>query len=139
MSNSKYSMFFGLVRKARLSGMPIADHHELVREHTQGRTDSLQELSWPEYLELCGLLRTAISPKAAAADKMRKKLIGILRACGYIDPATGGANMPGIHAWVLKYGHLHVHLMKYTYEELPKLVYQAEQFQRSYTAQLARR
>jgi hypothetical protein len=35
--------------------------------------------------------------------------------------------MQRIYAWVEKYGYLHKHLNKYTYEELPKLVSQAEQ------------
>ena len=137
MSNSRYSMFFGLVRKAQFSGLAVSDHHELVREHTQGRTESLHDLSNAEYLELCSMLRRVIDPKAESADKMRKKLIGILKGCGYLA-ATGKADMPAIYGWVMKHGHLHVALNKYPYAELPRLVYQAEQYQRSYAAKLAR-
>lgn len=134
---TKYSGFFGAFRQARLAGLPHQDHHELVLEFTKGRTSSLHDLAVTELLELTGQLRALGNRDAAKCDRMRKKVIGILKGCGYILP-DGKADMPRIYAWVLDRGYLHKELNSYTDNELPRLVFQAEQVQASMIQQLAR-
>lgn len=67
-------------------------------------------------------------------DKMRKKVIGCCRECGM--NVSGRADMDAIYWWVLKYGHAKKHLNKYNYNELVKLVNQADQMKRSYLQKL---
>lgn len=67
-------------------------------------------------------------------DKMRKKVIGCCRECGM--NVSGRADMAAIYAWVLNYGHAKKHLNKYNYNELVKLVNQADQMKKSYLQKL---
>ena len=58
-------------------------------------------------------------------DKMRKKVISICIQSGMA--INGRADMPKIYAWVEQYGHAKKPLNKYNYNELVKLVTQAQQ------------
>lgn len=124
---STYARFFSLFRQAqRQPDWPYESHGELVAEFTGGQTDSLRKLTDRERWKLEVRLEEMIAdPQKQAAQRMRRKIIGILAARGVIN-AQGKPDMPHIHAWVLKYGYLHKPLNAYTNAELPRLVGQAE-------------
>lgn len=121
-----YSRFFSLYNKARKAGMlPHADHHELVADMTGGKRASLRDLSPRELWQLEQRIQELLNPRAASMQRQRRKVIAILAARGAVN-AQGKPDMPRIEAWVRKYGYLHVELNAYDYEELPRLVGQAE-------------
>lgn len=131
---NKYTPFFTAIRDAeRRTGQKI-DRHELVRNFTQGRTSSIKDLSPAEMHNLM-LSLSAQSAEALKADTMRKKIIALLKYCGYTLP-DGKADMKRIYQWVLKYGHLHKPLNQYTISELPTLVTQAERVRDSFIKSL---
>ncbi len=121
-----YARFFGLFKSARVAGiMPYADHAELIAEVTSGRTSSLRDLTPQELRAIEQRIQELLDPKEAAAQRMRRKVIGILAGRGAVNEA-GRPDMPHILAWVLKYGYLHKELNDYLPKELPQLVTQAE-------------
>lgn len=124
---STYSRFFGLLKQAKQQPMwPYADHSELVLEFTEGKTDSLRKLNARELGKLEERLAALIAnPNASAAQRMRRKIIGILAERGAIN-SKGKPDMQRVYAWVQKYGYLRKELNAYTHNELPKLVTQAE-------------
>lgn len=121
-----YARFFSLYNKARKAGMlPHADHHELVADMTGGKRASLRDLSPRELWQLEQRIQELLNPRAASMQRQRRKVIAILAARGAVN-TQGKPDMPRIEAWVKKYGYLHVELNDYGYEELPRLVTQAE-------------
>lgn len=121
-----YARFFSLYNQARKAGMlPHADHHELVADMTGGKRASLRDLSSKELWQLEQRIQELLDPRAASMQRQRRKVIAILAARGAVN-AQGKPDMPRIEAWVRKYGYLHVELNAYDYEELPRLVGQAE-------------
>lgn len=124
---SNYKRFFLLWNDAKLDPhWPYETHAELVREFTGGGTDSLRRLSYPELRQLERRMEAlALDPKKAAAQRMRRKIIGILAARGAVN-ALGKPDMDHVLAWVRRYGYLHKELNAYSVTELPKLVTQAE-------------
>lgn len=124
---STYRRFFLLYNAAAKDPhWPYDNHGELVSEYTRGGTDSLRRLT---STELRGLERRIEEmhgdPKKQAAQRMRRKIIGILAGRGAIN-AQGKPDMAHVHAWVRQYGYLHKDMNAYTITELPKLVTQAE-------------
>jgi hypothetical protein len=124
---ANYNRFFMLFRDSKVDPhFPYENHGELVSEFTEGRTGSLRSLT-PD--EVRGLERrleeVAADPRKAKAQRMRRKIIGILAARGAVN-AQGKPDMDHVHAWVNRYGYLHKHFNAYTVAELPKLVSQAE-------------
>ncbi len=69
-------------------------------------------------------------------NKQRRRVISALRESGYNK--TGNADMPRIYAWVEKYSTFKKHLNKHTYDELVKLVAQADQYRNSYLRGMAK-
>ena len=69
-------------------------------------------------------------------NNQRRRVISALRECGYNK--AGAADMPKIEAWVEKYSTFKKHLNKHTYEELVKLVAQADQYRNSYLRGMAK-
>tara|TARA_R110002111_G_scaffold206272_1_gene270645 strand:- start:403 stop:669 length:267 start_codon:yes stop_codon:yes gene_type:complete len=65
------------------------------------------------------------TPEEIRSDKMRKKVISLFIKQGYTLP-NGKADMLAVEAWCEKYGYLKKPFNSYKYEELPKLVTQAE-------------
>ncbi len=96
---------------------------DMVYDFTNGRTIHTSEMSIKEADEMIRFLRSEINKndREFQSDRMRKKIIAKFVDMGYVTK-EGKADMPRIYAWVEKYGYLHKHLNKYTYEELPKLV-----------------
>jgi hypothetical protein len=69
-------------------------------------------------------------------NNQRRRVISALRECGYNK--AGNADMPKIYAWVEKYSTFKKDLNKHTYEELVKLVAQADQYRNSYLKRVAK-
>ncbi len=91
---------------------------------TQGRTGSLRALTKYEAMDM---IRALDSPDGRSADTQRKKVISYARAAGWTRH-NGKADMERINNWCIQYGHGHQPLNDYTPEQLPKLIYQAQQF-----------
>lgn len=124
---SNYSRFFALYNRARrMPDWPYDDHRTLVSEFTHAATDSLRQLTAIELRRLENRLEElTANPAAASAQRMRRKIIAILAGRGVVN-ASGKPDMPRIYGWAAKYGYLHKHLNAYRYDELPRLVTQAE-------------
>lgn len=124
---ANYNRFFLLFRDSKVDPhFPYENHGELVAEFTRGRTESLRSCSEEEVRRLERRLEEiALNPKRARAQRMRRKIIGILATRGAVN-AQGKPDMAHVHAWVDKYGYLKKPLNDYTVAELPKLVTQAE-------------
>lgn len=121
-----YKRFFVLLHKGTRSGLLTPDHHELVSDYTGGRKNSLRELTPAELRGIEQALEQLLNdPEAAACQRMRRKVIGIMAARGAIN-AQGRPDMPRIYAWVRRYGHAKKELNRYTKDELITLVHQAE-------------
>ena len=124
---STYKRFFLLFNAAKRNPhWPYEDHGELVMEFTEGATNSLRKLTAVELRKLERRIeQMEADPKQQAAQRMRRKIIGILAERGAIND-KGKPDMESVYAWARKYGYLHKHLNAYTLAELPKLVTQAE-------------
>lgn len=118
---NSYTRFFRIYRNLAHK----QPRHELISNFTNGRTGSLKELTPAEYRELCNALDNQ-SSKAEECNTMRRKIISCFKYCGY-TLEDGKADMHAIYAAVIKHGYLKKPLNKYSYDELPKLVYQFEQ------------
>jgi hypothetical protein len=129
---SKFARFFAALKAAEQQIKQKIDRHDLIHDFTKGRTQSLTDLSMGELNELITQLG---AQKDDPCDRMRKKIISMLKYQGYQLP-SGKADMVRIYAFILKYGYLHKHLNEYSEEDLPKLVYQAETMKKKYIANL---
>jgi len=123
--------FFAIHKKLKEQG-DERNRYEVVFDFTNGRKQSLSELSDHEFRELCqhmSRLVTAVRPEAQGseferANKMRRKLIAILTKVGYTK--DNKADMERINNWCETHGYLHKSINDYEYKELPKLIAQAE-------------
>jgi hypothetical protein len=128
---SRYSRFFSLFHQAaKVDGFPYDTHGDLVADLTEGRTHSLRDLSPRELWTIERRIQELLDPHGDPANRMRRKVIGILAARGAMLP-NGKPDMAHVYAWVLKYGYAHKPLNAYTVAELPRLVTQAEAIQHS--------
>lgn len=128
---SRYTHFFSLFGRAQRTGtLRHDDHHQLVQDWSGGTRSGLRELTPAELRDLEIYIQELMDPTAAAAQRMRRKIIGILAGRGCVTSA-GRPDMVRIQAWVTKYGYLHKPLNHYTNAELPRLVTQAERVQHS--------
>lgn len=108
------------------AGMHI-ERSELVADFTEGRTDSLKELSPLEYQEFIKALNNLLGANDTPRDvksRMRRKVIAILCQCGYT--AEGKADMTRINQWCISHGNAHSILNQYSKPQLQKLIIQAE-------------
>ncbi len=112
---------------------------DMVYHATGGRTTHTSEMTKEEADNLIDSLKKEVlkSLKHHQCDHMRKKIIAKFIEMGYTTP-EGKADMPRIYAWVEKYGYLHKPLNKYTYNELPMLVSQAEKYYYQFLESVAR-
>jgi hypothetical protein len=115
---------------------------DLVKHYTKGRETSTKEMLYFEATELIKHLEafqkqepiqkipTSEQLKNQACDRMRKKIIAMLREIGYekYSPAYNRnvADMDRIYKLINKVGYLEKPLNQYTDLELPKLVSQME-------------
>jgi hypothetical protein len=70
-----------------------------------------------------------------ANNNMRRKVVSCLRECGFNN--KGKADMPAIYKWVEKYSEFKKGLNKHDYNELVKLVTQAELMKKKHLEGLA--
>lgn len=121
---SKYSTFFAAYNASVKSGNPYSKE-EQVAIFTQGRTESLKELSDQELKELTAQLNGQANQNDKA-DTMRKAIISIFHKMNYRNPAAAAkswAEKMGVGA---KENNVKKHFNAYTPQELKKLIYKAE-------------
>src|SRR5690606_6366891 len=106
---------------------------EMVYRFTNGRTSKSSEMNRNECQAMLNELSN--SPTIGKEDKMRKKIISLFRKMGYTTN-DNKVNMSAVESWVLKYGYLKKPLNTYRYNELPKLVSQAETVYQSFIKSL---
>ena len=106
---------------------------EMVYRFTNGRTNRSSKMTVNECQAMINELSS--SPTIGKEDKMRKKIISLFRKMGYIKE-DNKVDMTAVEDWVLKYGYLKKSLNKYRYNELPKLVSQAEAVYQSFIISL---
>ena len=130
---NQYAPFFAALKAAEQRTNTKIDRQELIADFTNGRTESLKDLSRIELSELIHQLggKTANDP----CDVMRKKIISLLKYQGY-TLAGGKADMPRIYAFIEKYGYLPLPLNEYDQRHLPKLITQVETMKRKYIERL---
>lgn len=142
---SKYATYFAIEKDLKKRGFDF-EREELIEMFTDGEKDSLRELSNEEYHQFIQWLNENNSDgkmfaasfdisEQAVANSQRRKIISLLTKLGYVT-ARNKADMPRIYAWVDKYGYLNKPMNQYNSAELPKLVYQAEQFYKSHIERL---
>ncbi len=73
---SKFSAFFSAYNASVKCGNRLS-REEQISEFTQGRTDSLKDLTHDELKELTRRLMGTVPPPDPKADKMRKSIIAI--------------------------------------------------------------
>jgi len=112
------------------NGIDADTKKEMVHNHTDGRTIKSSEMMYNECQNLIHHLKHN-SPEETRSDKMRKKIISLFRKQGY-TLHNGKADMLAIESWTEKYGYLKKPLNSYKYNELPKLVTQAENMYHSF-------
>jgi hypothetical protein len=158
INGMNYAAYFTIEKS--LGGRYFADRSEAVSMFTNGRKNSLKDLSEKEYWTFIGWLNrtfnsTPCPSKGGAGvaegagdgkdgqssvstdilNHQRRKIIALLCKIGYLT-ADGKADMPRIYQWVKSHGYLHKPLNAYTAKELPRLVTQAELFYKSHIERL---
>jgi len=126
-----YKHYFAIEKKLKNQGLE-SSRAELIENFTNGKKNSLKELSHREYNEfILWLNRQAGNTKPtkdwrnSIEDTKRKKVISLLKTIGYIKEG-GKADMERINAWCEQRGKFKKQLNKHTSAELSKLIYQAE-------------
>lgn len=110
----------------------------LVHSYSSGRSTSMRDLYYEEADELITYLRQM---HYDAADRMRKKIIGILRDMGYTKVKSGKhvADMSAVYKLIESKGYLKKPFNAYTSTELPKLVSQIESISRKEMKKVSKR
>lgn len=123
---NKYARYFAIEKKMKSIGMH-PDRNEMIAEFTEGRTESLRDLTPGEYREFTNQLSQLLNGDEARSDKMntmRRKVIAILCQCGFTK--DGKADMKRIQEWCITHGHAHRELNRYDVIDLQKLITQSE-------------
>jgi hypothetical protein len=140
-----YTQYFAIEKRLKSTGFDF-DRSDLVSQFTSGRKSGLKLLTESEYHGFIQWLNmrfgtTQIGARASGKSfqseqlqKQRRKIIALFRKMGY--EKDDKADMQRIYEWVLKSGYLKKSLNQYSASEIPKLVYQAEQFYKSYIERL---
>ena len=130
-----YSTYFAIEKRMKSSGMDI-DRAELIADFTEGRTESLKDLSPKEYKEFCQSINSLLGADTAPDknNQMRRKVIAILCQCGYTQ--AGKPDMNRINDWCVTHGHGHCALNDYDGAGLQKLIQQASMMLKSLTERL---
>lgn len=126
-----YKTFFAIHKKMQAQG-DTRNRSEVIEDFTSGKKSSLKELTHWELKELTlamSRMVTATHPTGVESEYqkcnvMRRKLIAILTKVGYTK--DNKADMERINNWCQTHGYLHKPLNDYKYNELPKLIAQAE-------------
>lgn len=104
------------------------EKNEIVLHYTDQRTNHIGKMYLHEAKELIEFLLKKqpanTFEKDEVSNTMRKKIISCLCQYGFVTQEK--PDMKKIYSWVKTHGYLKKELNKYTREELPKLVTQAE-------------
>lgn len=103
---------------------------DLVYQFTNGRETSSAKMDIRECQALINHLGSLNKENSDKGDKMRKKILSIVHELGWETP-TGKIDWKRLNDYLNKYGYLHKHLNDYQYHELPKLVTQFENLQKT--------
>ncbi len=112
-----------LVKKLAVAGDAMA------LGYSGGRTKHISELTSDEARMMIKELKK-MDPDEVAAEKMRKKIIGMAYTRAGLPRSASKAQKQGVvdwlNGWCKQYGFKHKPLNSYTNNELPKLVSQFE-------------
>lgn len=110
---------------------------QIVSSHSDGRTEHASELAPSEMKALIDKMQLnptlRFDSTQEAENRMRRRILSLCYTLGWttLNPRKGaqGIDWTRLEAWLIKYGYLHkARLNDYTYNELPKLVTQFENF-----------
>lgn len=104
---------------------------DLILEATNGRSSSSKDLNAHEMRSLIGKLQslTPQTAEEASRERMRKKVIGLMKEAGYKLPGNK-ADMKSINEWLLK--QTETPFNNCTNAELVKLIHAATQVRNHY-------
>lgn len=133
-----YKAYFAITKRLEVEKGIEVDRRELVKEYTKGKTNSLSSLTERDYHGFISWINETFKmtsndhqySKEDRLNEQRRKIIALFRKQGY--EMNGKADMHRIYAWVIKYGYLSKPMNKYTADEIPKLVSQAERVYESF-------
>lgn len=137
-----YNQYFAIEKKLRSKGLRTS-RHELIESFTEGKKNSLKQLTAREYNEFIQWLNRQNQTqhqkqdwKQSKENVMRRKVISLLKSIGY-STAENKADMARINQWCIDYGHLHKELKEYkTTTDISKLLFQAEEMYRKHVESL---
>lgn len=105
------------------------DGGSMTRGFSDMRTEHVSELLPGEAAKMIKELKR-LDPDEQAAEKMRRKLIGMAYTRAGLGRVASAAQKRAVvdwlDGWCVKYGHKHKRLNSYTRKELPMLVSQFE-------------
>lgn len=137
MSYSQIKYFWAIFRKAYPA---VADSERieikniLVRQYTDGRSSSLKDMTRQEIKSLItvmnNLARDRVSAQMMQGDRMRKKVIGLMRSIGY--ESKGKADMARINGFCQQRGKYKKALNDHSNKELTGLISQIEIIKRKH-------
>lgn len=133
---NRYTKFFAAYNASVKRGNPNTKE-ETVRQFTNGRTGSLQDLSEWELQELTrnltALTGNAYQPSDVKADRMRKSIIAIFKSIGRsVEDAKSWAEKQGVNGIKKPFN-------KYTTQELFILIKVAEKVRKDYNDAIRKR
>ena len=137
-----YAKYFAIEKDIKKKGFEF-DRSELIHQFTAGRKSGLKDLTYFEYAEfLSWISRTFQSnnptveqsnnPLEEKSNQMRRKIIALFHKMGYKLEGSDKINMKRVNDWCIKYGHKHVELNAYNYNELCALLTQAEKYYKTF-------
>lgn len=138
-----YTQYFAIETKLKKNGFK-GDRHDLIMQFTDDLKSGLSDLTPHEYLNfiiwlnqsfesLTNAPKKEVDPLAELCNKMRRKIIALFHKMDYRKP-DGKIDMEHVNEWCVKYGHKHVPLNDYNYNELTKLLTQAENYYKTHIA-----
>ncbi|MEZ5017361.1 MAG: hypothetical protein R2800_09940 [Flavipsychrobacter sp.] len=122
MNHEKRKELFGVLSSLGLAG--DEERRELISQFTDGRTNSVKDLSDYDADELIAKLE---SPEYQSADKMRKKIISMAYDMGWGNSFSFSGKVETlrrVNEWCEFYGRYNKPLNDHTPLELPHLVTQ---------------
>lgn len=129
-----YSAYFAKEKELKAKGFDF-ERSELIEQFTEGRKNGLSQLSHFEYAEFLRWLNRTFqqvtNTESQKCNLMRRKIIALFHKMGY-KLENGNIDMQRLNDWCKKYGHKHVELNAYNYNELCQLLTQAEKYYKSF-------
>ena len=114
-TSSQLKYFYFLTRKEELK----TERETLVFTYSEGVTSDPKLLTVPQMGELIAHL-----VDEGKSNQQRKKIYSLFRQMGW--EKSDRPDYERINSWMLKYSYLKKQLIKYSLEELPRLVSQVE-------------